>query len=335
MNILGFFAENKLMSDDALLFAMILDGRGGGRMVGWKEVQAWQPNQGILWVHLNYKAEESHRWLEEQSGMDALSLEALTAEETRPRCAGHGAGMLVILRGVNLNPGSDPEDMVSIRAWLEPSKIITVRHRRLMAMEDLKNALLAQEGPAGTGDFLVDLCDRISQRMASVLADVDDAVDELEVQVLETRSHQLRLDLSTLRMQVIRLRRYLAPQREVMVRLQSEKAAWLDDAHRGRLREVADRTTRYVEELDSARDRAAVLQDDLESRLDEKMGKTMYLLSLVAAIFLPLGFLTGLLGINVAGIPGAEDPMAFLEVCLILLGIVILQIVIFKRMRWM
>ena len=67
------------------------------------------------------------------------------------------------------------------------------------------------------------------------------------------------------------------------------------------MREVSDQLARYLEDLDEARDRAAVTQEELVNRLSEQMNNKMYILSIVAAIFLPLGFLTGLLGINVGG----------------------------------
>lgn len=145
----------------------------------------------------------------------------------------------------------------------------------------------------------------------------------------------LREKLGSLRREIVRLRRYLAPQRDAVNRLQNERVAWLDEISRVYLREIADRTTRYVEDLDSARDRAAVTQEELNSRLSERMNKTMYVLSLVAGVFLPLGLLTGLLGINVAGIPGTEDPSAFVVVCAILLFLGILQVAVFKRMKWL
>ena len=85
---------------------------------------------------------------------------------------------------------------------------------------------------------------------------------------------------------------------------------------------------------DSARDRAAVSQDELNSRLSEQMNHTMYVLSIVAAVFLPLGLFTGLLGINVGGIPGTEDPWAFLIVCVLLVVIAIGLLVVFRRKRW-
>ncbi len=98
-----------------------------------------------------------------------------------------------------------------------------------------------------------------------------------------------------------------------------------------RLREISDRTTRYVEDLDSIRDRAAVTQEELNNRIAEQMNKTMYVLSLVAGIFLPLGLLTGLLGINVGGIPGTENKWAFTIFSILLLGIAAAQVWLFKR----
>ena len=125
----------------------------------------------------------------------------------------------------------------------------------------------------------------------------------------------------------------LSPPRE-HERVQTERASWLSKPHPSSLREISDRVTRYVEDLDSARDRAAVAQDELNSRLSEQMNKTMYVLSIVAAIFLPLGLLTGLLGINVGGIPGTESKWAFAIVCVFLVAIAAVQAWTFRRMKW-
>jgi zinc transporter len=171
--------------------------------------------------------------------------------------------------------------------------------------------------------------------MGPVIDGLDEQVDGLEEEVLTAQSYELRTKLSSLRRQAIALRRYIAPQREAMARLQTEQVSWLTELDRGRLREVADRITRYVEDLDSARERATVTQEELAGRLAEQTNKTMYVLSLVAAVFLPLGLLTGLLGINVGGIPGVESPWAFTIVCLVLVGIAVVQIVVFRKMKWL
>ena len=92
---------------------------------------------------------------------------------------------------------------------------------------------------------------------------------------------------------------------------------------------------RFVEELDSARDRVAITQEELNNRLSEQMNKAMYVLSIVAAIFLPIELLTGLLGINVGGIPGSENKWAFLIVTFFLILIALLLIGLFRRIKWL
>ena len=320
---------------DGLVASFLLDGKGGGTPLDWSGIRAWTPGAGVLWVHVDYTHPEATRWLERESGLDEAIMLALVAEETRPRSVASHGGLLVVLRGVNLNPGSDIEDMVSIRMYLDEHRVITTRHRRVMAIDALRTAIAAGHGPLTSSELLIDIADGLTTRIGSVLSDLDDQVDALDDQVLESESYELRTRIGSMRRKVISLRRYLAPQRDAVSHLQNERLAWLDDVSRVHLREIADRTTRYVEDLDSARDRAAVTQDELNSRLSERMNRTMYMLSIVTGIFLPLGLLTGLLGINVGGMPGADNSSAFMVVCGILVGVAILQWILFKRMRWL
>lgn len=324
------------MSDnDGLIAAYVLDGKNGGRRIGWDEINKWTAGDGLLWVHLDFTKAGTRDWIEKDNGLEDVVKEALLADETRPRITPVGDGLLVSLRGVNLNPGDDPEDMVSLRLWVEKDRIISTRRRRLLSISDLCETIDGGRGPCTAGEFLDDISGRLLYRMGPVIDDVEDKVAELEEEVLTAESHTLRPMLASIRRQTISLRRYMGPQREAMARLQSEKVSWLSEDDRMRLREVYDRITRYIEDLDAARERAAVTQEELVSRLAEQMDKRMYVLSIVAAIFLPLGFLTGLLGINIAGIPGSEFRYAFIVFCSFLLFVVCLQFVIFKKKKWM
>ena len=321
--------------NQGLVAAYRLDGNGGGQRLLLSDLDKLDHNDGFVWMHLDYASPVAQQWLREHSELDDLTCDALLAEETRPRSITTPDGLLVTLRGVNMNPGADPEDMVSIRIWINSHRIITTRHRRLLIIDDLKQAIESGHGPCSSGEFLVFTAELLAKRMADVVDDLDDAVDLLEEEVLTAQSYQLRGRIADIRREAISLRRYLAPQREAMTRLCNERVEWLSDEDRLRLREVADRMMRYVEDLDSARDRASVTHEELLGRLSEQMDRRMYVLSIVAAIFLPLGFLTGLLGINVGGIPGAENKHAFIEFSVLLTIVVAVQIIIFKWKKWM
>ena len=322
-------------SDTGLVAAYELDGHGGGRTIGWQEIRAWQPEESRLWVHLDYESETARQWLLQQSGLEETIAEALIASETRPRSLATHGGLLVVLRGANLNTGADADDMVAVRVWLEPGRIITTRRRHIQTIDAIRQSIAAGQGPTGPGDFLVQLAEGLTTRVGEALVDLDDEVDALEDEVLSAESYELRTKIGAFRRSAIRFRRYLAPQKDTILRLQSERVDWLDEGHRAHLREIGDRALRFVEDLDSARDRAAVAQDELSSRLSEQMNKTMYVLSIVAGIFLPLGLLTGLLGINVGGMPGVDSHWAFIVVCVILVVVAVGQVVFFRRKGWM
>jgi len=306
------------------LGALLCDGAGGARALELPDVPARTEPPTWLWLHLDHADAEHRRWLRERSGLDEVQCSALLEEETRPRLVLYGANLLLILRGVNLNPGAEPDDMISLRLWLEPNRVITLRRRRLLAVQEIRRQLAIGEGPATPAELLVAIAGGLVSRQANVVDAMEETVDDIEEQMVTHPAHELRVRLADFRRQAIGLRRHIAPQRDVMFRLVQERIVWLDDRQRARLREVSEHQIRLVEEVDSVRERAGVTQEELSGRLSEQMNRNTYVLSVVAGVFLPLGLLTGLLGINVGGIPGTENPYAFTLVCV---GLVVLAAV--------
>lgn len=321
--------------EQALIYSYLLDGKGGGTLMTAADIAKWKPKDGVLWVHLDYSAEGAAQWIVEESNLPDVCAQALIHEETRPRATPVAGGILMSLRGVNLNPSADPEDMVSVRVFADANRIISTRRRRLLSVAEIGVSLDEERGPRDTGEFLQALVRGLTLRMESTIDSLEERTDELEDRVIAGAKAGLRSDLSAVRREAIMLRRYLAPQREALSRLCAEQAPWFTESHRIGLRETSDHLMRLLENLDSARDRAAVVQEELVNHMSEQMNQRMYVLSLVAAIFLPLGFLTGLLGINVGGIPGAENNQAFFWFIAILCSLTTLQIVVFKRFKWM
>lgn len=323
-----------------LICAYVLDGKGLGTPLDWPQVNAWTSDQGPIWVHLDCTHENSDAWLRAHSGLDTFVIDGLMANESRPRCDDYDDGTLLVLRGVNLNPGAQPEDMVSIRMWIEADRVISTRFRRLMAVEDVRQQLASGKGPVSTGHLVARLAASLTERMSPVIENLSDQLMGLEDKLIgidggETLDMRaVRYELIDCRRVAIALRRYINPQRDALARLAQFEEMWLDDRIKGRLRETVDRVTRIVEELDEIRERAAVVQDELINRISQRMEKTMYVLTVVATVMLPLGFLTGLLGINVGGMPGAESPWAFWFVCLGLVGLVVIEIWIMRRFKW-
>lgn len=270
-----------------------------------------------------------------KSGLDPITRDALLAPDPRPRSLAVGeSGLMLIIRGVNLNEGAEPEDMVSLRVWFDEHRIISMRHRRVRATKELRSRLFAGTGPTTVGEMLVDITTHVLEGIGRVTDRLEDSVAEMEDAVVSSGSVRLRHQLADLRRQAIALRRYIGPERDVLNVLRTEPVRWLSAVDRNRLRENADRLTRMIEDLDAARDRAAVTHEEVTSRLSELMNKRLYMLSIVTSIFLPLGFFTGLLGVNVGGIPGVGFRWGFAIVCGVLALLGGFQLWLFRKLNW-
>lgn len=327
---------NKLPAIDGMQFACILDGSGSAKLVGWSEVESWKKSDGPLWVHFDHEEPRVESWLREKAGFSEPTIDALLAKETRPRVFRGRRGVVAILRGVNTNPGSQPEDLVAMRMWSDGDRVITLRQHKLLTPRDILAQLVEDEsGPNTVPELYGRLIARLTERMAGTVSAFEDNLDELESNLAGMDLTVTRRTLSDIRQNAVLLRRYMAPQREALNSLLIEPPKWMSDLDRMHLRETADHLTRYVEELDAARERSLVIKDDITNQLAESTNKTLYVLAIISAIFLPLGFLTGLLGINVGGMPGVENEFAFWIACGLMAIVLVIEIILFRKLKWL
>jgi len=286
-------------------------------------------------VHLDAAHADTEKWLrKETDDLDPFIASALIADETRPRMTQIDDGAIVILRGVNLNAGADVEDMVSVRLFIDQKRIISLQLRDLKAIETMDTQLKANKAPKDAGDFICQLINQLTSRFELILSDLDALTDETEETLLTHADIALRQDILNIRKKAIIFRRYMAPQRDAISQLRMADIDWLSEMQKRNLQESYNHIIRYVEELDAIRERAQIVKDELANMIADKLNKNTYILSVIAAIFLPLGFLTGLLGINIGGIPGVENPIAFSAFCAFLIIVVAIQIIVFRKLKW-
>lgn len=316
---------------DLILFSHRLDSKGGVSSVDASEAMA---GEDPVWVHLDSSHEGAKGWLETHLDLDEHHVNALLDNETRPRALKDKDAALILLRGVNLNANSDPEDMVTLRIFVDARRIVTLRGRQLKAASDLKADLERELKPMTTGGVLCRLLDFLLARTSPVLEALDDHLDLTEEKIIEQADSNLRSEINAIRRQAILFRRYIAPQREAIYQIKHLGLSWLNEEHCEHLVESHNHVQRQVEDLDAIRERAQIVKDELANILSDRMNKNTFVLTIVAAVFLPISFLTGLLGVNVGGIPGSDYSQAFWVFCGVIIVVVILQIFLFKRMKW-
>ncbi|NBA96870.1 zinc transporter ZntB [Pseudomonas sp. R5(2019)] len=320
-----------------LVHALVLDGKGSARSIARTELDALELQPGeSLWLHLDRSHPQTRTWLRKDSGLSEFVCDLLLEENTRPRLLPlPDAEMLLFLRGVNLNPGAEPEDMVSVRIFAQAQRVISLRLRPLRATDELLEQLAIGRGPKTSSELLLYLAQNLTEKVQALVSDLSEAVDEEEEKLdSDERYAPEHGAVVQIRRRAAGLRRFLAPQREIYAQLARNKWPWFVEDDADYWNELNNSLTRYLEELELARERVSLVLDSEDRRLNERMNRTMYRFSIVTGIFLPMSFLTGLLGINVGGIPGADSPYGFLVASLMMVAVAAGQYWLFRRLRW-
>lgn len=268
----------------------------------------------FCWVHLDGHDEQAMRWLDNGGGDGGHGLPPtarfnLTTAETRPRCQPLDDGVIINLRGLRAHPEEEGDELVSIRIWAERGRLVSVSYRRMAGLEQLR-ARMEKGDFLDPGDLIAALAVQISHQLDPVIADLGDAVDECELS-LSSERFQLRREIAQARSRAIGYRRFIVPQRQALESMALLELDWIEDEDRIHLREAADRFARMAEELEAVRERSALLHEQITDLRAEMIDRRSLIIAIVAMIFLPLTFVTGLFGMNVDGIPYAHHPMSF------------------------
>ena len=323
------------MNAETKIFGYVceLDGSGGGNVV--ERPKATSGHDGLTWVDIAHDDAAAMSWLQNDSAIDQQAIAVLSAGETRPRNLNLGDGFLVVLRGVNMNPGADPDDMVAVRLSISENMIVTSHRRQVLSLLDIRKNISDGKGPKTGGEFLIMLVERLAFRIGMVVQEIEDGLEGVEESLAELEVQELRTSLGEYRRQLASLRRFLGPQRDALDRICREPTPLITSPENQRLREQADHMTRYIEDLDLAREHAIVTQEELMNRVVEEQNSRMYLLSIVAAVFLPLSFVTGLLGMNVGGLPGLESPIGFTVSAIAMAALAVVMGIFFRWKKWL
>lgn len=289
---------------------------------------------GFVWLHFDRNNPDTEIFINDDQETDIAASHTLLADDSRPRTILDKANILLNLRGVNLNDGSKPEDMVGIRFYIQEDRILSIEKRPLKATNHVAKYVMNLKSAMTPGGFIATYAQAILEHMIPTVTDLNEEVDALEENIDEGHAAQNRSVIADLRRQAILLRRYIAPQRDALNTLSQQNLSYITADDRLRIRDSADQTIRLSEELEAVRERCAIVKDQLTDMRAEEMNRNMMILSVVAAIFLPLGLISGMFGINVGGMPWTDNIHGFWIVTASLIIMAILQLIVFRILKW-
>ena len=330
-------ASNKLMittlpDHESLLYSASITPSGIGATA---DVYLNNPStDNILWLHLCAINPKTRQWLETETDIDQSMIEAMLAEDTRPRALIRDDEILVNIRGMNLLDPDNQESMISIRMWFKDNVVITTRRRDILAIEDVKCFIEEGNGPKSIGNFLTMVTERLYARMESHIENLDDCVSMVEEKVAIDPEADVARDIATIRRRNAEFRRHIIPQKLVLEHLIKSNVGWLAEESIESIIESHDKVTRYTEDLNDIRDRVQILNEEIWQLQAKQLNKTAFMFSVAATIFLPLSFFTGLMGINVGGMPGLDNVAGFWIVVVICVLILIALVIMFRKRHW-
>jgi len=300
------------------------DGKGGVRKLEEaEEADFTTPARGFALISGNSRAPEFKVWLKRELG--EFHGDLISVPSTRSRCTILDDRALVVLRVAR--PGADPEDVGRqlLSLWLEKGRVIISSELNIVEFLGIQQWQQTKHAPLSPADLVARLALRAADRIEPLTERLSDRLDTIEEAVMMDRSQDSRARLAHLRRTLINMRRLIWPQRDVLTTLEIEDLSFFTTRDRVRLREAAARTARIGDELQTLSERAVLVHEQLLDTRAEEMNRNMLVLAAATVVFMPLTVISGLLGMNVEGIPFHDSPMAFWVVTggLVALGVAI------------
>jgi zinc transporter len=313
---------------------VVFDGRGGVRKLEeTEEADYTVPARGYALVAGNLRAPEFKVWLKKEVG--DFNAELLTVPNTRTRCTVLDDRAMVVLRVAR--PGAEPEDVGRqlLSLLIEKGRVIVASELNIVDLLGLAQWQQTHHAPVSPADLVARLALRAADRMEPLIERMGDNLDDVEETLMLGKRQDIGTKLARLRRTLIQLRRLIWPQRDVLNTLEIEELSFLTARDRVRLREAAARTARLGDELQSLSERAVLVHEQILDTRAEQMNQTMLVLAAVTVVFMPLTVISGILGMNVSGIPFHDSPWAFWVVTGGLIALAVGLVLWMKRRKWL
>lgn len=310
------------------------DGRGGVRKLEEaEEADFATPAKGFALISGNSRAPEFKVWLKRQVG--DFNADLITVPSTRSRCTVFEDKALVVLRVAR--PGAEPEDVGRqlLSLWLEKGRVIIASELNIIDLLGIAAWQQTHHAPLSPADLVARLALRAADRIEPLIERMGDSLDGIEEALIANSNHGSRTKLAQLRRTLINMRRLIWPQRDALTTLEIEDLSFFSARDRVRLREAAARTARLGDEMQTLSERAVLVHEQLLDTRAEQMNRNMLVLAAATVVLMPLTVISGLLGMNVEGIPFHDSPYAFWVVTggLGLLGVAIFLFM--RKRKWM
>ncbi len=316
-----------------LIYGVSWETGRSGRELDWVDLDtALRDPQAVLWIHFNAANAHAQHWIAHCERLPEAHRAFLVDQDDRKRLETIGARIVGVISDVQYRFDFDPDHIAVLRFYLDEHCLVSTRHRPLSTTDDLRKAIREGLRVDSTGRLMVSLFECQADRLDEVAARLNRDIGDMEDHVLAERKVP-RAKLAGVRRLAVRLHRHFAPEQRALQRLCARPPAWFREADIAGLRDTTEALGEIVGDLDAIQERAKLLQEELAARAQEDTNRNLLILSVVTATFLPVTLITGIFGMNVAGLPGLEDRSAFWWVMLGMAGVALIALLLLHWRR--
>ena len=306
-----------LSTQSGLVWGYLLDGAGGAKIIDASgllhalEQQRAGPSSGILWLHFNLAQATTERWLKDHTNLPAEFFEALHLGSRSTRVELVDDGLLAVVNDVLHGFSFDPSEISTLWVYVTPGLFISARRKPLKSVDRLKYSVQNGARINSTTELLTHLLRDQADVLMGILRDAVTRADKIEDDLLAGRLNHKRENLGALRRVLVRLQRLMAPEPAALFRLLQRPPVWIADDDLQDLRQSSEEFSAVLVDMASLQERIKLLQEEIAAMINEKSSRSLFTLTIVTVLALPINLVAGLFGMNVGGIPLAEDKAGF------------------------
>lgn len=290
-----------------------------------------QQRAGFIWLHFNLAHAGAEPWLRRHSALEDSFYEALHEGSRATRIERVLDTVFAVVNDVTFDFAYEASDVATLWVSAREHGVITARRSALRSVDRLRAAVKRGETMPSAAALLDHLLSDQADELQRIARTATDRVDDIEDAVIAGRAERLRAELAQLRRMTVRLQRLLAPEPGAFFRMLSHPPAWLSMHDQQRLQHASEEFSVVLRDIGALQERIKLLQDESAARVADQNNRSLFILTMVTVLALPINLVSGLLGMNVGGIPFADRHEGFWVVLGIIAVITILIVVIAVR----
>ena len=287
----------------------------------------------FLWLHFNLSDAGVRSTLNDPLRATPDFLEALDQGSRSTRIENAGEALVAVINDVAYEFAFDPSEIATLWMQIQPCLLITARMHPLRAVDRLRQSVRGGRSFGSTVELLAELLQDQGRVLEHIVREASDRVDSIEDGLLAGRLAHRRSDLSRLRRVLVRLERLLAPEPGALFRLMRHPPQWVSPSDLEELRQTSDEMALVMNDLGSLKERIKLLQEEIAAQASEQTNRSLFALTAVTVLALPINLTAGLMGMNVGGVPLAEHPRGFWTVTAVVISITALAALWFFSRR--